>query len=168
MRCLVSSRQVGPGVKSFSVGDRVAISPTGRTRPGLGRDGGYSHKCVAYSEDLVKLPDELDYAVAAVGTDAARAAYRALVHRGQVEAGDNVGIIGLGGLGQFGAQIATYVGATVYAAEINEKIWHMASRLGVRRVSRDISDFSEIEFDLIVDFAGFGETTSSAIHAVKP
>lgn len=160
--------EIGPGVEGYSIGDRVGISPAGATRPGLGRDGGYSSRCIALPADLVPIPDDLDFVQAALGTDAGRASYRAIMVRGQVKRGDRLGIIGLGGLGQIGARIAVLAGADVFVAEIKESIWPLAQDIGVRRVAKDISEFADEGLDVIVDFAGFGTTTAAAIASVKP
>lgn len=159
--------EVGPGVDGWSVGDRVAVNPAGRSRPGLGRDGGYGPYCTAYPEDLVTVPEGLSFELAAAGTDAGRAPYRAVVVRGEVRAGDKVGIIGLGGLGQVGARVAVLRGAEVYAAEPKESLWPMARDLGVTAVAADIREFREVGLDVVVDFAGFGTTTAGAIEVVR-
>ena len=121
--------------------------------------------CTAFPEDLVRIPSQVDFPLAAAGTDAGRAPYRAVVVRGQVQAGERVGIVGLGGLGQVGARIAVLRGAEVYAADPKEDLWPMARDLGVTKVAKDISEFSDL--DLVVDFAGFGSTTAGAIKAVR-
>lgn len=158
---------LGPGVTGWSVGERVAVNPAGTTRPGLGRDGGYGPYAVADVGDLVRVPDGLSIELAAAGTDAGRAPYRAVVVRGEVGPGDKVGIIGLGGLGQVGARIAVLRGAEVYAAEPKEALWPMARSLGVHAVARDITEFADIGLDVVVDFAGFGTTTAAAIEVVR-
>ena len=53
--------EVGSGVEGYSPGDRVGVFPAGRTRPGLGRDGGYSFHCTALPEDLVRVPENVGY-----------------------------------------------------------------------------------------------------------
>ncbi|NKY51654.1 zinc-binding dehydrogenase [Nocardia vermiculata] len=159
--------EVGPAVEDFAVGDRVGVFPAGRTRPGLGRDGGYSFRCTALPEDLVRVPEGVGFEQAALGTDAGRAAYRALVRRGGVRRGDKVGIIGLGGLGQMAARIAVVLGATVFVAEKKPALWQAAKDLGAQAVSDDITDFTAEKLDLIVDFAGFGTTTAAAIETVR-
>ena len=158
--------EVAPGAEGFSEGDRVGVSPAGRTRPGLGRGGGYSFMCTALTEDLVPVPAGVSYAHAAVGTDSGRAAYRAVVVRGGVREGSRVGVIGLGGLGQVGARIAVLQGAKVFVAETKESIWPVARELGAEAVSASIMDFAGEKLDVIVDFAGFGTTTAEAIEAV--
>ncbi|MDQ6523430.1 zinc-binding dehydrogenase [Nocardioides sp. LHD-245] len=158
---------VGVGVDGWAVGDRVAVNPAGSTRPGLGRDGGYGPYVVADPPDLVRVPEGLSFELAAAGTDAGRAPYRAVVVRGEVAAGDKVGIIGLGGLGQVGARIAVLRGAEVYAAEPKQSLWPMARELGVTEVAADVTAFADVGLDLIVDFAGFGTTTAAAIETVR-
>ncbi|MBC2960036.1 zinc-binding dehydrogenase [Nocardioides deserti] len=160
--------EVGDGVTGWAVGDRVGVSPAGTTRPGLGRDGGYSSKCIAHPADLVRMPAGLSFELAAMGTDAGRAPYRAVVVRGEVQAGQRVGVIGLGGLGQIGARIAVLKGAEVYVAEVKESLWPLAEDLGASGVAKSITEFVDQELDLIVDFAGFGSTTADAIETVKP
>ncbi|WP_244928905.1 zinc-binding dehydrogenase [Nocardioides sp. W7] len=159
--------EVGEGVTGWTVGHRVGVSPAGTTRPGLGRDGGYSYRCIAHPADLVPMPEGLSFELAAMGTDAGRAPYRAVVVRGEVQAGQKVGIIGLGGLGQIGARIAVLKGAEVYVAEVKESLWPLAEELGARGVARSITEFADQELDLVVDFAGFGSTTADAIETVK-
>lgn len=159
--------EVGAGVDGYGVGDRVGVFAAGRTRPGQGRDGGYSFRCTALPEDLVPVPDGVDFGQAALGTDAGCAAYHALVRRGRVQAGDKVGIIGLGGLGQVAARVAAVTGATVFVAEKKTSLWPLAKELGAQAVSGDITEFADECLDLIVDFAGFGTTTAAAIETVR-
>jgi alcohol dehydrogenase, propanol-preferring len=160
--------EIGDGVVGFSEGDAVGISPAGSTRPGLARDGGYAASCVADAEDLVPIPPGVSFPQAAAGTDAGRAAYRAVMVRGRVSAGHRVGIIGLGGLGQFGTRLAVLAGAEVYVAEVKESHWPLARELGAVDVARDITAFADRELDVVVDFAGYGTTTAAAIEAVRP
>ena len=159
---------VGDGVTDFRPGDPVGISPAGSTRPGLALDGGYAACCVADVEDLIPIPPGVSFPEAAAGTDAGRAAYRAVMVRGRVAAGDKVGIIGLGGLGQFGTRLAVLAGAEVYVAEIKESNWPLARELGAADVARDITAFADRPLDVVVDFAGYGTTTAAAIEAVRP
>ena len=61
--------------------------------------------------------------------------HHAVIATGGVTAGNRLGIIGLGGLGQIGARIGVLAGAEVYVAEINARAWPLAEELGVIRVS---------------------------------
>lgn len=150
-----------------AVGDRVAICPTTSAGcPGSSFDGGFGPKIVIGTEALVRIPDEVDFVNGAAATDAGMTSYAAVVRRGGVKAGDKVGIIGLGGLGQIGARVAYLLGAEVYVAEIKEDIWPLAKELGAMDVRRSIKDFNDVKFDVIIDFAGFGTTTADAVDVI--
>ncbi|MGW6143610.1 zinc-binding dehydrogenase [Streptomyces sp. NPDC055140] len=156
----------GPGVTRFSVGDRVAI-PAAIEGPGTSSNGGFQRK-VAVREDLVvPLPDGIGWDQAAAATDAGLTSYHAVIVQGGVTAGTKVGVIGLGGLGSLGAQVALGVGAEVYVAEKNEKVHAFAQELGVTDVATDISAFADKKLDVVVDFAGFGTTTAAAVETVR-
>jgi propanol-preferring alcohol dehydrogenase len=157
---------VGSGVDDFAVGDRVGI-PATTDGPGTAVNGGFAEQVVVRAELAVHVPDGVSFEQAAPAMDAARTAYRAVETVGRVSSGMRVGIIGFGGLGSLGVQIAEAMGAEVYVAEVNESVWPAARELGVAGVSADIRDFAQASLDVIVDFAGFGTTTASAIDAVK-
>ncbi|MFD5753056.1 zinc-binding dehydrogenase [Streptomyces sp. NPDC127033] len=157
---------VGEGVTGFAVGDRVGI-PATTEGPGTAVDGGFAEYTAVEARLAVHVPDAVDFEQAAPAMDAARTAYRAVETFGHVAAGMNVGIIGFGGLGSLGAQIAKAAGATVYVAEVNESAWERVKELGVGGVSADIRDFEDAGLDVVIDFAGFGTTTASAVDAVR-
>lgn len=160
--------QVGEGVDDFRVGDRVAICPTTPAGcPGSSFDGGFGPKIVVGTQALVRIPDEVDFVNGAAATDAGMTSYAAVVRRGGVKAGDRVGIIGLGGLGQIGARVAHLLGAEVHVAEIKEDIWPLAKELGAVDARRSITDYPRGFFDVIVDFAGFGDTTADAVDVIR-
>lgn len=159
--------EVGEGVEDFRVGQRVGIPATVES-PGTARNGGFADSVVVLAEQCVHVPDDVPFEQAAPAMDAARTAYRAVVTIGQVQQGMKVGIIGFGGLGSLGVQIAKEVGAEVYVAEVNQNVWQEATELGSKGVSADIRDFESAGLDVIIDFAGFGTTTASAIDAIKP
>ncbi len=160
--------EVGEGVTGWVVGDRVGVSPNGTTRPGIGRDGGYAPFCVAHPADLVAMPDALSPELASIGTDAGLTAYSAVMSTGGVTAGQRVAIVGLGGLGQVGVRVAALAGAEVHVAEVKREVWPLAEELGATSVVADVAELAALEPEVIVDFAGFGETTSKAVQAVRP
>ena len=160
--------EVGKGVTGWQEGDRVGFCPTTTAgTPGFTRDGGYSFKAAIDQEALVRIPDKVSFALGAVGTDAGMTSHHAVIAAGQVTAGHRLGLIGLGGLGQIGARIGILAGAQVYVAEINESVWGLARELGASRVTSSITDFADLDLDVIVDFAGFGTTTAEAIETVR-
>lgn len=159
--------ELGEGVTGWQVGDRVGICPTTEVgAPGFNYDGGFGEKVKVSTSALVKIPDNVSYALGAAGTDAGMTSYAAVITVGQVKAGDKVGIIGFGGLGQIGTRVAVLTGADVYVAEVNEKVWDNAKAAGVKGVGKSIAEFGD-DFDVIVDYAGFGTTTAEAVESVR-
>jgi propanol-preferring alcohol dehydrogenase len=159
--------EIGEGVSDFRLGQRVGI-PATTDGPGTYRNGGFADSVVVLASQCVPVPDSVPFEQAAPAMDAARTAYRAIVTIGLVQKGMNVGVIGYGGLGSLGVQIAVELGAGVYVAEVNQKVWDEAKASGIKDISADIRDFESVGLDVIIDFAGFGTTTASAIDAIKP
>lgn len=157
---------IGAGVDGFRIGDRVAIK-AGIETPGTRCNGGFATKVVSSAKFVVKIPDGLSFESAAVATDAGMTSYHAVIIVGQVGPGSRVGVVGLGGVGLFGAQIAAAVGATVYTAEPNGEARAAAAQFEFARYAADVSELAGLELDVVVDFAGFGTTTAEAIKAVK-
>ncbi|MBL7627895.1 zinc-binding dehydrogenase [Frankia nepalensis] len=158
---------VGPDVTEWKIGDRVAVCPSNTMRcPGFHYDGGFATKHLSPADDLVAVPDTVSWALGAMMTDAGMTSYHALVRRGGATAGMKVGLIGLGGLGQIAARVAVVLGADVHVAEPKKDVWPLAERLGVTQVVADVAEWENQNFDLIVDYAGFGTTTAGALRAV--
>lgn len=157
---------VGADVSEFAVGDRVGV-PAAIEGPGTSLDGGFAERVVVKERLTVHVPDGVPFDQAAAATDAGLTSYHAVIVRGGVRPGMRVGIIGLGGLGSLGAQIARANGAEVYVAEVNEGVHEYARELGATAVGREIGEFADQDLDVVIDFAGFGETTAAAIEAVK-
>lgn len=161
--------EVGEGVTNVKVGDRVGVCPTGPSgvAPGYGRNGGFQPRHVAPASDLVPMPEGLSFELAAAGTDAGMTSYAAVVTNGGVKSGDKVAIIGLGGLGQVGARIAVNIGADVTVCEINEAVWPLAEKIGATKVVKDVKELAGGEYDVVIDYAGFGETTARSVDAIR-
>lgn len=163
--------EVGDGVTDFKEGDRVAICPTGPSglAPGYAYDGGFGTHIHAPASDLVPVPDELSIKEAASATDAGMTSYHALFTRGKAEKGMKIALIGIGGLGQFALQAAIAQGIEdIYAVDVSEKAQELARKIGAKGVVSDISELADKDLDLVVDYAGFGVTTSKALETVKP
>jgi alcohol dehydrogenase, propanol-preferring len=160
--------EVGDGVTGWGVGDRVGICPsTSLGAPGFMYDGGFAEKLVVGEETLVRIPENVPFALGAAATDAGMTSHHAVVVNGRVKGGDKVGIIGLGGLGQIGARVAVLAGAEVYVAEINCEAWPLAHTIGAKDVKRSVAEFGDVELDVVVDYAGFDTTTAQAIEVVR-
>jgi len=160
---------VGPEVERFHAGDRVVASGTVAYCPGRNSDGGYATHCLLPEHCLLPLPDSVSYVQGAAATDAGQTSHAALMGAGEFQPGQKVGIIGLGGLGMTAARLAVLEGAAeVHAAEPRREAWDAAQSQGVASVVEDAAEFASLDLDLIVDFAGFGTTTASAIRTVRP
>lgn len=159
--------EVGEGVTGFKVGDRVGVCPTATSSSiGYQRDGGYATKCLVQQECLVPIPDNVTFTQGAAATDAGMTSYHALFPVGGAKKGMKVGIIGIGGLGQFAAQMAVIAGCEVYAAEISAENRALAEQIGCKAVVENVMDLAPFNCELIVDYAGFGSTTANALEVV--
>lgn len=159
--------ELGAGVSGWQLGDRVGIANIDGLVPGIFRDGGFTSKITAQVAELVRMPQELSFEQACIAADAGATAHHAVIAVAEVRAGMRVGIIGYGGLGQVGARIAVLAGATVYVAEPKIETWSHAHAAGVAHVARDIREFTDAQLDVIIDFAGFGDTTAAAVESVR-
>lgn len=162
-------KEIGEGVTEFKVGDRVGVCPLGAkdgTTPGYTRDGGYATMSTAPVEQLVPVPDNVNFTYAAAATDAGMTSYHAVVVKGQIKPGMKVGIIGIGGLGQVGARIAVLKGCEVYASSRKPEARQRALDLGCKGAVETALELGQFNLDVIVDFAGSGDTTYNALEAV--
>ncbi|MER1985005.1 MAG: zinc-binding dehydrogenase [Solibacillus sp.] len=163
--------EVGDGVTELQVGDRVGVNPLDqetREAAGYNYDGGYATKVLVPAKQCVKIPDGVSFEEGAASTDAGLTAYHALFAIGQARPGMKVGIIGVGGLGQFAVQMAMIKDCEVYASDVSEPALKLAEELGCKKVYTNVLDMKEAECELIIDFAGFGKTTADALEAVMP
>lgn len=58
-------------------------------------------------------------------------------------------------------------GARVYGVDINTDKFEQAKSFGAIDCSSNLDAFSDVVFDIIIDFAGVGSTTAAAMSAVK-
>lgn len=160
--------ELGEGVDGWKIGDRVGVHSSGtQTIPGYSRGGGFAPLHVAPAGDLVLMPPGLPYALAALGTDAGMTAYHAMMTVGGVKEGAKVAVIGFGGLGQIGARVAVVTGAEVAVVDVNPEVWAAAEDAGAVEVVADVTELEPDAYDVVVDFAGFGDTTANAVKAIR-
>ncbi|MGE3740568.1 MAG: alcohol dehydrogenase [Geminicoccaceae bacterium] len=101
---------------------------TGRI-PGISYDGGYAEHMIAPVQALAAIPDELSAVDAGPLLCAGITTFNALRHGG-AQAGDLVGILGIGGLGHLAVQFAARMGyRTVAIARGTDKA-ELARKLG--------------------------------------
>ncbi|KAG4287295.1 hypothetical protein FPRO06_04947 [Fusarium proliferatum] len=171
-------KKLGRNVSGFQIGDAVTLAllmhpvseRTNGAYVGLSFDGGYGQFVVAPQRILVKIPDGISFAQAAVATDALATSHHAVVGEAGAQPGLAMGIVGLGGLGMHGLQFACLKGCTVYGFDVNEDKFTQAKGYGAKDCFASLDDATNagLAFDVIVDFVGHSSTTSSAIRTVKP
>ena len=119
--------QLGAGVTGVKVGDRVVADPFDReTGVLLGErtDGGLAEYVKVAAKQLLPLPDDVSYEAAAALPVAYGTAYRMMVTRGKLVAGEKVFILGAsGGVGTCCVQLAKLAGChVIVAASSKEKL----------------------------------------------
>ncbi|HET7695376.1 MAG TPA: 6-hydroxycyclohex-1-ene-1-carbonyl-CoA dehydrogenase [Vicinamibacterales bacterium] len=100
--------------------------------PGNDMPGGFATHVVVPANRLVPLPDDLgDHSLASLSViaDAVTTPYQA-IQRACVNTGDLVVVIGVGGIGTYGVQIARACGAAVAAVDVDGEKLARASALG--------------------------------------
>jgi alcohol dehydrogenase len=125
---------VGAGVEGWRTGDRVVIDPEDRESfrlMGEMLDGGLAQYCVVPAALLVPLPDAVSFAEAAALPVAYSTAYRMMVTRGKIQAGEKVLILGAsGGVGTCCVQLAKLAGAHVIVAASSQEKLDRLSAIG--------------------------------------
>ncbi len=102
--------------------------------PGNDFHGGFGSHITMPAKWLVdasNLPEELSLADVSVLADAISTPYQAAV-RANVQSGDTVIVIGSGGIGSFGIQIAAAMGANVIAIDIDDAKLERAMKYGAK------------------------------------
>ena len=103
--------ELGEGVKGWNIGDRITAS---FETLGRERDGTYAEYCTIPADELIKLPDDLDYQTAVSAGASFVTAWVALVNNGNIKKADRVVIYAASSsVGTAAVQIAQAKGATV-------------------------------------------------------
>jgi alcohol dehydrogenase len=142
--------ETGPSCRHFRNGDRVTapfIIACGACPDCLGGDatvcnnqyvvgfsgwGAFAEMIAVPRADynLVRLPDAMDFAVAAAMGCRLTTAFRGLVDRAQIRPGEWLAVHGCGGVGLSAIMIASAMGAQVLAVDVNDDALAMARQLG--------------------------------------
>ncbi len=100
--------EIGEGVTGFKIGDRVMAYMSW---------GGCREQVAVVAEKLVKLPDQIEYKIAAGLTVTYGTTYHALKDRANLRKGDTLAVLGAsGGVGQSAVELGKVMGARVIAA----------------------------------------------------
>jgi len=144
---------IGPGVSGWQVGQRVVADPginmagdefTRRGEDSISPDyhvlgehlrGGAAEYLKVPADNLAPIPDEKDFVDAAAPILVTLTAWRMLMHRAGLRAGETVLVVGAGGgVNSMAIQIAKLAGATVYVVAGNPEKSERAQQLGADRV----------------------------------
>lgn len=140
---------VGANVTQYQVGQRVTINPgwwdttcefcLRGDHPlcvnfkifGEHLPGGYAEFMRVPQRNILPIPDEFDFVEICAAPLAFLTAWRALITRGRLQAGDDVVILGAGsGVSTAAIQIAKYAGARVFATSHSDEKLTRARELG--------------------------------------
>jgi alcohol dehydrogenase len=178
---------IGPGVEGWAPGDRVLVDPMpceGNDYRFIGEqfNGGRAEYCAVHASMLMRLPPEVSYEEAASIPLAYATAYRMMVTRGKVEAGETVLILGAsGGVGTACVLIARLAGATVIACAGTDEKGARLKAIGADHViNYRTSEMRQAAWDLVgkprvsgsggvdvaVNFTG-GKTWKDTLRCVK-
>ncbi len=179
--------ELGAGVDPILIGKEVLINPAknwGTNEKAQSRDfeilGMPSHgtlaEYIAVPADRIHAkPNHLNWEEAAALPLAALTAYRAVVVKGQVQAGDQVLVTGVGGgVAQFAAQFALALGAKVFVSSSSPEKLSQALALGASAGFNYLQlDWSAAALqqtggmDLVIDGAA-GDTLPNLMEVCKP
>ena len=184
----------GARVKGLQIGDRIIVhyvSSCGRCRYcrsdrenlcvkyemiGKDIDGGFAEYSCVPATSTVPLPDRIPFEQGAIMGCAVSTAYHAL-NRGGLKRGENVGVIGVGGLGMHAIQLAKkifHAGQVVAVDRFDWKLKH-AKRFGATDIvnveNQDAKTAMEkltdgVFADVVVDFVGHEKTIRQGIDLV--
>lgn len=186
---------LGSGVSALSVGDRVTVpfvSGCGECalclagnaqvcarqwQPGFNGPGSYAQYVAVPNADfnVVRLPAEVDFAVAASLGCRFATSYRGIVDVAQVRAGETVAVFGCGGVGLAAVMIARSRGARVIAVDVNDAALHLASAAGaavtINARTQDavqaIRNLLPDGVDVSVDSLGSIATAAAAVQSLR-
>jgi NADPH:quinone reductase-like Zn-dependent oxidoreductase len=183
----------GEGVTRFEPGDRVAVSAGVSCGTCEFCRNGDETLCVDYhvigehvqgvhaeyavvpEDNLVAVPDHVDWETAASAPLVFQTAWRMLIDRGDLTAGESVLVLGAsGGVGHAAVQIADYAGAEVYATASTDKKLEYAREIGADHViNYEAENFAEAirdrtgkrGVDMVVDHVG-GATWQDSLKSL--
>jgi alcohol dehydrogenase len=187
--------EVGKGVRNWSAGQRVTVPFVcgcgscvycregnqqvcdRQFQPGFTAWGSFAeYVAIDYAdENLVALPDDLDFVSAASLGCRFVTAYRAVADQAQLQAGQWLAVYGCGGVGLSAIQIAKGLGARVIAIDVTDAKCALAKTLGAdhvlnaRRtdVVQAVRELSRGGVHVSMDALGHPETCLNSIKSLR-
>lgn len=183
---------VGPGVSNVKIGDRV-VSATYMTchaceycrsaretlcdhvtgRLGITVDGGFAEYMKLNAQCIVKIPDTVDSAEAAVLPCGAGVPYHALIKRMTLRPTDMVMVLGVGGVGIQAVQLIKMCGAKCIAVDLDEDKLALAKENGADYVvnTKDAAYLDRLreagKASVLFDTVGLPKLLSDCIGTLK-
>ena len=186
--------QVGPGVATHAVGDRVCLhylvtcGDCAACRRGLETwcergamlghhvDGGFAEAITVPARNAVPLPASIPFEHGAILMCSSATALHAL-RKGRLESGERVAIFGSGGLGVSAVQLARALGAReVFAVDLRAEKLALAGSLGAIAVDAARGDpvaqlmerTGGAGIDVALDFVGSPAVMRQAVRCLAP
>lgn len=185
---------VGENATAFAEGERVllpAVFTCGECRAcrsgrenicernvmlGNNIDGGYAELVVVPAKDVVRLPAEVPLVEGSIIADAITTPYHAVVNRGRVAPGDQVLVVGCGGIGLNLVQMAAAMGARVIAVDVLDTKLERARSLGAAdvvnanvtpRLDREVRRLTDGGADVAFEAIGRAATQEQALSCLR-
>jgi len=158
---------LGAGVEGWAIGDRVA--------GGLGTIGGFAELAVVPAASARRLPDSVDFDVAAGLNYAYGTGLYGLRHRGNLQPGETLLVLGAGGaVGLSAVELGRLLGARVIAAASSTDKLELCRQRGADEVinyseedlknrAKELTDGQGV--DVVYDCVG-GERAEQALRAI--
>jgi propanol-preferring alcohol dehydrogenase len=151
--------------------DQPTLCPKSR-RIGFERDGGLAAFIKVPRRNLLPFGDGLAFAQAAVCMDSVVSPWHALVGRARLQAGESVVIVGAGGLGLSGIQIASSLGASVAAIDPVDAHLMLALRAGAELAvapaeAQRVKEWAGGGADLVFEASGVRAGFDTAMQVVR-
>ena len=139
-------------------------------------DGAYAEFVVVPASQLISVPASIPLERASIIADAVSTPYHAVKHRGRVQPGDIVAVVGCGGVGLNVVQCATLAGARVIAIDVSEQRLDIARTLGavetvnpneVERIDRHVRKLTDGGVDVAFEAIGNPKTMRVAFSLLR-
>lgn len=143
---------------------------------GNNMDGAYAEFVVVPASQLIAVPASIPLERASIIADAVSTPYHAVKHRGRVQPGDIVAVVGCGGVGLNVVQCATLAGARVIAIDVSEQRLDIARTLGavetvnpneVERIDRHVRKLTDGGVDVAFEAIGNPKTMRVAFSLLR-
>lgn len=144
-----------------------------RVRIGLERDGGLAEYVAISRSNVIPFSSDLAFEAAAVAMDAVSSPWGALHGRAGIQAGERVLVVGSGGLGINGVQIARAAGCAVAVvdpvASHRELALERGAELAVGPEAAElVGEWSEVGVDVALETSGARAGFDTAAAGVRP